>query len=34
MLTEDVAEMVKGATGLSDEQLAKLHPGEVIQQCA
>jgi hypothetical protein len=28
MLTGDVAELVKAATGLSDEQVAKLHPGE------
>ena len=28
MLTGEVAELVKGATGLSDEQVAKLHPGE------
>lgn len=27
MLTGEVAEMVKGATGISDEQAAKLHPG-------
>jgi hypothetical protein len=27
MLTGEAAEMVKGATGLSDEQVAKLHPG-------
>ncbi len=28
MLTGEIAEMVKGATGLSDEQVAKLSPGE------
>ena len=28
MLTGEVAEMVKGATGISDEQLAKFHPGQ------
>lgn len=28
MLTGEMAEMVKGATGLSDEQVAKLSPGE------
>jgi len=28
MLTGETAEMVKAATGLSDEQVAKLHPGE------
>ncbi len=28
MLTGDVAELVKEATGLSDEQIAKIHPGE------
>ena len=27
MLTGEIAEMTKGATGLSDEDLAKLHPG-------
>ena len=27
MLTGEVAEMVKGATGLSDEAIAKFHPG-------
>ncbi|MFH1241833.1 MAG: hypothetical protein V1689_05660 [Pseudomonadota bacterium] len=28
MLTGEIAEMVKGATGLSDEQVANLSPGE------
>ncbi len=28
MLTGEIAEMVKGATGLTDEQVAKLSPGE------
>jgi len=28
MLTGDVAELVKEATGLTDEQVAKLHPGQ------
>jgi len=27
MLTGPIAEMVKGATGLNDDQIAKLHPG-------
>jgi len=27
MLTGPIAEMVKGATGLNDEEIAKLHPG-------
>jgi hypothetical protein len=28
MLTGELAEMVKGATGLNEEQLANLSPGE------
>ena len=27
MLTKEAAEMFKGATGLSDQEIAKLHPG-------
>ena len=27
MLTGDIAEMVKGATGLNDEEIAQFHPG-------
>ena len=27
MLTKEVADLVKGATGLSDEAIARLHPG-------
>ena len=27
MLTGPIAEMVKGATGLNDDEIAKLHPG-------
>ncbi|MFC1895368.1 hypothetical protein ACFL0Q_01730 [Thermodesulfobacteriota bacterium] len=27
MLTGEVAEMVKGATGLSDEEVSRIHPG-------
>ena len=27
MLTREAAEMFKGATGLSDQEMAKLHPG-------